>query len=162
MSDNKKEYYTEANNIIYGQLTYAETKNGVLIGFLGAAIIALLTLAFDEMTGKTIDIILYAYSAILGVALFCSLCSFFPNTNTLNNKRNLYFWGDIANFQNADDYEKVFFQEEKDLEKHLANQNIQVSRIIKRKNKLFAIALQIVSVALFPPTLFFFLCRKKK
>ena len=96
MKDKKQKYLEMTNNRIYEQLSYAEAKNGVLVGLLSAIILALLGLAFDESSEKVVDIILYIYSGILGLSLVISLISFFPNTDPLGKKANLYFWGNIA------------------------------------------------------------------
>lgn len=159
MKDKKQEYLEVTNNRIYEQLSYAEAKNGVLVGLLSAIILALLGLAFDESTGKGADIILYIYSGVLGVSLVISLISFFPNTNPLGKKANLYFWGNIANFGDDKEYLEAYETKKDELDNHLARQNIQVSRIIRRKHMLFSVALKISAIAIFPPLIIYFLVK---
>ena len=159
MKDKKQEYLEATNNRIYEQLSYAEAKNGVLVGLLGAVILALLGLAFDEKTGKIADIILYIFSGMLGLSLSISLMSFFPNTDPLGKKPNLYFWGNIAAFSNEEEYLKSFEDKKDELEDQLARQNIQVARIIRRKHMLFSLSLKIIAIAIFPPLIIYFLIK---
>lgn len=160
MKDKKKEYLEATNNRIYEQLSYAEAKNGVLVGLLSAIILALLGLAFDDSTGKLADIILYIYSGVLGVSLVISLISFFPNTDPLGKKENLYFWGNIANFGDDKEYLEAFETKKDELDNQLARQNIQISRIIRRKHMLFSIALEIIAGSFLIPPLFYYLWKK--
>lgn len=159
MKTEKNKYLKEVNDRIYEQLSFAEAKNGVLVGMLGAVIIALLDLALSEKTNKVISTIIYIYDSVFLLALLISLFSFFPCTNTLDNKENLFFWGDIAKFQNAKEYLAAFEQNRELLEQHLAIQNIQVSRIIQRKNNLFSLALKLIAIAFCPILLIYFLAK---
>lgn len=152
----KEKYLESSNNRIYEQLSYAEAKNGILVGLLGAVILALLGLAFGESTTKKIDVVLYIYSGIFGISLLISLWSFFPNTDPLDEKENLYFWGNIANFNSGAEYLNAVDAKTEQLANHLASQNVQVSRIIRRKHRLFSIALRIVVIAFIPPMIFYY------
>lgn len=160
MKDKKQEYLEVTNNRIYEQLSYAEAKNGVLVGLLSAMILTLLGLAFDESTEKVADIILYIYSGILGVSLLISLMSFFPNTDSLGKKENLYFWGNVANFSDDKEYLEFFELKKDELDNQLARQNIQVARIIRRKHVLFSASLKIIAIAIFPPLIIYFLVKE--
>ncbi len=155
----KKDYLENSNNRIYEQLSYAEAKNGVLIGLLGAAIIALINLALEETLDWRISLILYILSGVFMISLIVSICSFFPNTKALTKKRNIYFWGDIAGLENAEEYKAWLEDESVNLEDQLAEQNIQVSRIIRRKHKMFSIALKIMLSGLIPPLIIFYLIK---
>lgn len=136
------------NDIIYGQLTFAETKNGVLIGLLGAGIVSLLIWSFDCGTPCWLSITLWCISAILMVGLLLSLASFIPSTKTLRPvKKNNFFWGDIAKYGSSEDYLQSFSDEQSMID-DLAQQNIQVSRIIARKNRLFCWAIYVTLVGL--------------
>ena len=159
MKDKKQKYLEMTNNRIYEQLSYAEAKNGVLVGLLSAIILVLLGLAFDESSEKVVDIILYIYSGILGLSLVISLISFFPNTDPLGKKANLYFWGNIASFSDDKEYLETFEEKKDELDNQLARQNIQVSRIIRRKHMLFSVALKIGAIAIFPPLIIYFLIK---
>ena len=159
MKDKKQEYLEATNNRIYEQLSYAEAKNGVLVGLLSAIILALLGLVFDESTGKVADIILYIYIGILGLSLVISLMSFFPNTDPLGKKENLYFWGNIANFSDDKEYLESVELEKDGFDNQLARQNIQVARIIRRKHILFSVSLKISAISIFPPLIIYFLVK---
>lgn len=144
MEENKLKLQLEelhkANDIIYGQLTFAEAKNGVLVGLLGAVIVSLLAWSFDGETQCWLAITIWCISAMLAVSLLLSVVSFIPNTKTLcPTKKNNFFWGDIAKYGGSEDYLQSFSSEQSMID-DLAQQNIQVSRIIARKNKLFRAA----------------------
>lgn len=138
----------KANEIIYGQLTFAEAKNGVLVALLGAGIVSLLVWSFDGNTPCWFSIVLWCISAILIIGLLLSLVSFIPSTRTLNPiRKNHFFWGDIAKYDSSKEYLHSFSDEQSIID-DLAQQNIQVSRIIARKNKLFRAALYCTLIAI--------------
>ncbi len=147
-SDLQLEELHKMNDIVYGQLTFAEAKNGVLVGLLGAGIVSLLIWSFDCGTPCWLSITLWCISTILMISLLLSLASFIPNTRTLHQgKKNDFFWGDIARYSNSEDYLQSFSDKQAMIE-DLAQQNIQVSRIIARKNKLFRAAVYCVLIIL--------------
>jgi hypothetical protein len=94
--------------------------------------------------------------AVVGGTLFVGLIicilSFIPNRRTLKGsvKPNLYFWGDIAGFDSTQDYDNAVENSESE-QAHLEAQNIQVSRIIQRKYKMFNMAINISLAAIVPP-----------
>ncbi len=134
------------NEIVYSQLTFAEAKNGVLVGLLGAGIVSLLSWSFDSGTPFWLSITLWCISTILTISLLLSLASFIPNTRTLHQgEKNDFFWGDIAKYSSSEDYLQSFSDKQAMIE-DLAQQNIQVSRIIARKNKLFLAAVYCVLI----------------
>ena len=149
-----KEQLKEMNEIIYNQLSYAETKHAVLIGLVGAAIFAIVGIMVDINNPCSqliigIQIGLGYVALSLTIALLISLFSFFPKLNKLR-ENNLYFYGDIAKYNDArkyvDDVERSA-----DLEEQLAEQNIVISQIILSKHKKFKIALNITIASLLPP-----------
>jgi hypothetical protein len=124
----------------------------VLLGLLGAmaAIVAGFAIADEIPCWLKIYLGVTATVLILG-ALVC-IWSFFPNTKTLKGspKPNLYFWGDIADFNEVSDYEKEIEKTESE-DAHIEAQSIQVARIIRRKHRFFVTALNILVSAIFPP-----------
>lgn len=143
----------EANDRIYEQLSYAEAKHAVLIGFVGAAIFSIVGIIIDLRNDNLLwlQIWLGVIAATLLPPLIISFLAVYPNTKVLkNNKRNLYFYGDIAKYKNADSYLSDI-NKCGDLNTHIAEQNIMVSSIVIKKNKKFSIALKLCAASLFPP-----------
>ena len=149
--ETKEKLLIDCNNRIYEQLTFAETKNAILSGLLGAAIIGFIILFIDlysqDFLCFTVILAISIFSMI--IALIISLSSFIPIVSTLKEKKNLYFYGDIAKFDNGKDYISALEKAE-NLEEQLAEQNIKVSQIICRKHKRFSIALDFTIAALIP------------
>ena len=154
MQEFTKEQLKEMNEIIYNQLSYAETKHAVLIGLVGAAIFAIVGIIVDInnpcsqlIVGIQIGLGYVALS--LTVALLISLFSFSPKLKKLR-ETNLYFYGDIAKYNDARKYIGDV-DGSVDLEEQLGEQNIVVSQIILSKHKKFKIALNITIASLLPP-----------
>lgn len=154
MKEFTKEQLKEMNGLIYNQLSYAETKHAVLIGLVGAAIFAIVGIMVDINNPCSqliigIQIGLGYVALSLTIALIISLFSFFPK---LSKQRyiNLYFYGDIAKYTDAQKYVNDV-DESVDLSNQLAEQNIVVSQIIMAKHKKFKIALNITIASLIPP-----------
>ena len=157
MKEFTKEQSKEMNEIIYNQLSYAETKHAVLIGLVGAAIFAIVGIIVDINNPCSqliigIQIGLGYVALSLTIALLISLFSFFPKLNKQSKTReiNLYFYGDIAKYTDAQKYVNDV-DESVDLSVQLAEQNIVVSQIIMAKHKKFKIALNITIASLIPP-----------
>lgn len=142
------------NERIYEQLTYAETKNAVLVGLLGAAIFGITSVIIDlnETDLLWLKIILGISIGSMLIALCVSLSSFFPIQQTQNLKRdkNLFFYGDIAKFKSGDDY-ILEAKRAKDIELQLAEQNLLVSTIVCKKHRKFIVALQFTFASIFLP-----------
>lgn len=151
---NLKQYLKDLNERVYEQLTYAEAKNAVLIGLLGAAIFSLVGIIIDlkESNLLWLQIYLGVISSGLIIPLLISLFSFYPNTKHLNGNKNLYFYGDVAKFLDAESYLNDIKKIE-DLESQIAEQNIAVSKIVMKKHKMFSIALKLTVICIFPPYL---------
>lgn len=150
--NDRNEYLTKVNERIYEQLNFAETKNGIFSGILGAAIWGVFS-AID--TGCLyLDIYLYIMGVSFSIALIFLLFTFYPNRKTLNGKGNLYFWGYIAQKSNARSYISEVEKDYDLLDEQLAEQNIQVSRIISRKHKIFTISIKFTIAGVLP--LFYF------
>lgn len=153
LKENDVETYLKyTNDRIYEQLTYAETKHAVLIGFVGATIFAIVGVIF-EIKGCNLTWLKICLGVIAGfllVPLFISFSSFFPNTNGLKkDKRNIYFYGDIAKYNDTETYLSEIANCQ-DPEKHLAAQNIQVSAIIMKKHKKFKLSLYCCIASIIP------------
>ena len=148
------EHLKEANDRIYEQLSYAETKHAVLLGFVGAAIFAIAGIIIELRNSNLLwlQILLGATAFSLVFPLIISLISFFPNRSKLNQERkaNLYFYEDIRKFKNAEEYLNKI-NDSLDLDKQLAEQNITVSTIVSKKHNKFKIALQLCIASIFPP-----------
>lgn len=141
------------NERIYEQLTYAETKNAVLAGLLGAVIFGITSVIIDLNEDLLwLKIILGISIGSMLIALCVSLSSFFPIQQTQNLKRdkNLFFYGDIAKFKSGDDY-ILEAKRAKDIELQLAEQNILVSTIVCKKYRKFIVALQFTFSSIFLP-----------
>lgn len=138
------EYLESMNERIYEQLSYAETKHAVLVGFVGAAIFSIIGIIIDlhESNLLWLQIWLGVISAKLLASLILSLISFYPNRNTLNKKKNLYFYGDLANYKDAHSYLNDV-QDTSQLNEQLAEQNIMISSIIVKKHQKFTWALHL-------------------
>ena len=147
----KDDCVKNANDRIYEQLTFAEAKNGVLLGLLTAVILGIAN--FIDYDKNPLWLFIYFVIAIISMGLGVLLCalSFVPNKKTLDKSPspNLYFWGDIANFKNVDEYNKALSNVEDDFD-HLEAQNIQVPRIIARKYCFFNYALHMFIAGVFP------------
>ena len=148
--DNEKKYsyYKEANDRIYEQLTFAEAKNGILIGLYTAIIFGLINLFFECLPCWS-KIILSISLVLMAVGLFICLLSFVPNVKTHKNERNLFFWGDIAKLRDFNEYDDLIDKEEILLE-NLAKQNIHVAKIVAKKNKIFSISINYLFAGIFP------------
>ena len=148
---NKEEYLKETNNKVYEQLAYAETKNGVLAGILGAVLFAIVGIISIENLLYWARICFAVIGGTLFIAFIIILLSFLPNTKVLKGSptQNLYFWGSIAEFDDIGEYEEAIEKYE-NVNEHLEAQNIQVAKIIKRKYKFFNIAIRIAFAALMP------------
>ena len=154
MKEITKEQLKEMNGLIYNQLSYAETKHAVLIGLVGAAIFAIVGIMVDINNPCSqliigIQIGLGYVALSLTIALIISLFSFFPKLNK-QREINLYFYGDIAKYTDAQKYVNDV-DESVDLSEQLAEQNIVVAQIIMAKHKKFKIALKITIASLIPP-----------
>lgn len=165
-----KEQLSEMNEIIYSQLSYAETKNAVLIGLVGAAIFSIVGIIVDinNPCSKLIIGIQIALGCIalqFTIALLISLFSFLPNLSKQSAVRriNKYFYGDIGTYKDAKQYVSDV-KNSADLEEQLAEQNIIISKIIMAKHTKFKIALNITIASLIPPYYFVWaimaICRK--
>ena len=147
-NEEKYNYYKEANDRIYEQLTFAEAKNGVLIGLYTAIIFGLINLFFECLPcwGKIILGVSLSFTAI---GMIICLISFIPNVKTLKNERNLFFWGDIAKLSDFNEYDSLINKKEILLE-NLAKQNIHVAKIVAKKNKIFSISINYLFAGIFP------------
>lgn len=147
-----EEYLKDANDRIYEQLSYAEAKHAVLIGFLGAAIFSLIGIIIDlkEFNLMWLQVWIGVVAVLLLAPFVVSITALYPNRKTLKKKtRNLYFYGDISKFTDDNDYlTKV--KDDADLSVNLANQNIQVSKIVTKKHDKFSLALNLCLASLFP------------
>ena len=152
-----KEQLSEMNEIIYNQLSYAETKNAVLVGLVGAALFSIVGIIVDinDFSSKLIIGIQIALGCValqFIIALLISLFSFLPNLSKQSTVRkiNKYFYGDIATYKDAKQY-VTDVKNSADLEEQLAEQNIIISKIIMAKHAKFKIALNITIASLIPP-----------
>lgn len=151
--EERDNYLKETNDRIYEQLSYAEAKHAVLIGFVGAAIFSIIGIVIDlRDTGPLwLQIWLGVIAATLLAPLIISFLSFYPNTKALKaDRKNLYFYGDIAKYGDAEVYLSDIGKNE-ELNTHLAEQNIKVSSIVMNKHKKFTIALKLCAASIFPP-----------
>jgi hypothetical protein len=136
---------------VYEQLSYAETKNGVLLGVFGAIIAILAGFVVAD-----IPCWLKIYLGIIAGIFLCGmlLCiwSFFPNTSTIEDspRPNFYFWGDMASFKSPQDFLNKIENCE-NIDEHILAQCVQVSRIIRRKHRFFVNALHILVAGILPP-----------
>ena len=149
--DTKEKYLNSCNDRIYEQLTFAETKNAILSGLLGAAIFGFINLLIDLYSPELLWLVIVLGVSTLSmiIALIISLSSFIPIVSALGGERNLYFYGDIAKFNKGKEYLETLEQAD-NLEVQLAEQNIKVSQIICRKHRKFSIALDFTIAALLP------------
>lgn len=145
------------NDRIYEQLSYAEAKNAVLVGLVGAALFSIIGIIVDINNPCSrliigIQIALGCVALQFAIALLISLFSFLPNLSKQYpiRKTNNYFYGDIAAYSDAKQY-VADMENSEDLEEQLAEQNIIVSRIILAKHAKFKIALNITIASLIPP-----------
>ena len=146
------EHLKEVNDRIYEQLSYAETKHAVLLGFIGATIFAIVSIIIDLKDSNLLwlQILLGAMAFSMIIPLIISLSSFYPNRSKLRENKNLYFYGDISTFKNVEEYlDKI--NGALDLNKQLAEQNVTVSSIVSSKHDKFKIALQFCIASIFPP-----------
>ena len=151
--ERRDNYLKDANDRIYEQLSYAEAKHAVLIGFVGAAIFSIIGIIIDLKDSNLLwlQIWLGIIASTLLAPLIVSFLSFYPNTKTLKaNRKNLYFYGDIAKYKNAELYLKDIHKAE-DLNTHIAEQNIMVSSIVIKKHNKFSFALKLCAASIFPP-----------
>lgn len=142
----------DANDRIYEQLSYAEAKHAVLIGFVGAAIFSIIGIIIDLKDENLLwlQIWLGVIAATLLAPLIISFLSFYPNTKTLKvNRKNLFFYGDIAKYKNSGSYLSDI-NKCGDLNTHIAEQNILVSSIVMKKHSMFSIALKLCAASIFP------------
>ena len=134
MDDNDlKEHLKTMNDRIYEQLSYAEAKNAVLIGFIGAAIFSIVGIIIELNSTNLLwlQIWLGVIAGSLLLPFILSLTSFYPNMHRLNEHRecNLFFYGDIAKFKDSDAYVEDI-NNSNSLNEQLAEQNIMVSNIV--------------------------------
>lgn len=158
----------ETNERIYEQLSYAEAKHAVLIGFVGAAIFSIIGIIIDlsESGPVWLQIWLGVIDATLLAPLIISFLSFYPKTKTLKaNIKNLFFYGDIAKYKDAELYLNDITKSA-NLNIQIAEQNIIVSSIVMKKHNKFSIALKLCAASIFPPyylvILFQFIIKKAK
>ena len=144
-------------------LSFAEAKNGILLG-VNIAIIAVLINMFDAMPIMCTICILF-----LLISSFFSILSFVPNLgkaakkgNLINdNSVNLIFYKDIALFESYEEYlisvKEQYFQNKNDkndsnsrLELDFAEEIVINSKICMKKYKRFnqAIKVDVISVIL--------------
>ena len=149
--ETKEKHLASCNDRIYEQLTFAETKNAILSGLLGAAIFGFINLIIDLYTPDLLWLIIILGISTLSmiIALIISLSSFIPIVSALGTEKNLYFYGDVAKFNKGKEYIDALEKAE-NLDEQLAEQNIKVSQIICRKHKKFSIALDFTIAALLP------------
>ena len=112
-------------------------------------IFGILAFVFNENVPNWLQIYLSVVSGILLIGLIVCVISFIPNTKTLLGKKNMFFWGDIAKIRNKEDYIKDV-QNLELLYDDLAEQNIHVARLVKKKNLFFSISVNILLMAIFP------------
>lgn len=146
--EKKYNYYKESNDRIYEQLTFAEAKNGILVGLYTAIIFGLINLFF-ECLPCWCEIILSISLGFMVIGMIICLISFIPNVKTLKNERNLFFWGDIAKLNDFNEYDSLISKEEILLE-NLAKQNIHVAKLVAKKNKIFSISINYLFAGIFP------------
>ena len=161
--ETKEKYLNACNDRIYEQLTFAETKNAILSGLLGAAIFGLINLLIDLYTPEYLwlAIVLGVSALSMVIALIVSLSSFIPIISALGGERNLYFYGDISKFNKGKEYLEVLERAD-NLDVQLAEQNIKVSQIICRKHRKFSIALDFTIAALLPFYFFYMIIKAIK
>ena len=147
--EDKLSYYKEVNERIYEQLTFAEAKNGVLTGLFTATIFGIASYIFTDIP-SWLTIVLGISLSFMFIGLILCIISFIPDARTLKNKRNLYFWGDISKFSSSEEYDEALEDNSLDLSNEIAAQNIQVSRIVKRKNMLFNISINFFITSIIP------------
>lgn len=149
------DYLKDVNDRIYEQLSYAEAKHAVLIGFIGAAIFALIGIIIDIGTNSLnllwLQIWIGVIVGLLILPLGVSLSSFYPNTKKkdIGKGNNLYFYGDISKYKSVELYLDEIINCS-DIERHLASQNMQVSLIITKKHSKFILALNLCLASFFP------------
>lgn len=149
------DYLKDVNDRIYEQLSYAEAKHAVLIGFIGAAIFALIGIIIDIGTNSLnllwLQIWIGVIVGLLILPLGVSLSSFSPNTKKKDTGKgnNLYFYGDISKYKSVELYLDEIINCS-DIERHLASQNMQVSLIITKKHSKFILALNLCFASFFP------------
>ena len=151
--EERNNYLKEVNDRIYEQLSYAEAKHAVLIGFIGAAIFSIISIIIDVQAVELLwlRIWLGVIAATLLAPLIISFLAVYPKTKTLKaDKKNLYFYGDIAKYKNAESYLSDINKSD-NLNIHIAEQNVLVSSIVVKKHNMFSIALKLCVASIFPP-----------
>lgn len=120
--------------------------------YLGAAVFSLIgiIISLKDINLIWLQIWLGVIAALLLIPFIVSITALYPNRKTLKNEEgNLYFYGDISKFARADTYiSKV--ENDANLTVHLANQNIQVSKIVTKKHDKFSLVLHLCLASLFP------------
>lgn len=146
-------YLKDSNDRIYEQLSYAEAKHAVLIGFIGATIFALIGIVVDLGMNYCnliwLQIWIGVTAGLLLFPLIVSFSSFYPNTKRIGIEKNLYFYGDISKYENVENY-LADIKDCHNIEKHLAAQNMQVSSIIVKKHFKFTLALNLCLASFIP------------
>jgi hypothetical protein len=136
------------DNIIR-MLTYAETKNGLLVSFY-LVVISLVNYLF-EPDFMSITIILFMLPVYLG--LLVALISFFPIiTNVsimdkpIGENKNFYFFGDLAKCTVKEVQEVYFIEDNNKLYLSIIEQTIINSKIVNRKFLMFKLSIYIFAV----------------
>lgn len=149
--EQKNEHLKNMLDRAYEQLSYAETKNGVLLGTFGA-IAAILGGFIVADIPCWLKIYFGVTAAIFILGMLICIWSFFPNTKALDEspRPNFYFWGDLADFNTPKDFlDKI--ESAENFDEHILAQCVQVSRIIRRKHRFFVKALHILVAGILPP-----------
>jgi hypothetical protein len=143
----QKDYLIFMNERIYEQLIYAETKNSLFAGILGAAIWALFSISINCLL---LEIYIYIIAFSFCISLMIIVFSFYPITRTLHEKKNLFFGGDISKIENGQIYLNDISDVNDHLLEQLAEQNIMVSKIVLRKHKYFSLSMKIFVFGILP------------
>lgn len=152
LTEEAKEHAIRYRDFIYDQNSFAEAKNGVLLTLVGVVFGVLINI----LEKQTIDnelLEIYLLIVIVGFILsfLLSLWSFIPKllkvkkTKVSNN--NLYYFGYIKTL-NSDTLKLKL--ETEDVFNHLLEQNIEMSKIVDRKFKLFNLAVKVFLCSIIP------------
>lgn len=135
-------------------LKFAEAKNAVLIGFIGALLIGLLSLLSANNTLVT-TLIKFLLFPIEILALIISVLSFLPKLNLIKKKKNkskrhytnIYYFGHLKDLTQDDLLKELYFSEGltspkefQKLETDLASQIVNNAGIAWDKSKSFEVA----------------------
>ena len=153
-------------------LRFAEAKNGALLGFNSALLLAIVNILMTNTNKTNLYIYSYLLSGVffIGISCITLILSFFPETlrsKNLQKEKNIVFnnylyFGHLAKYDAEDFYKasKKQYSKKEEFEKDLAEQIVINSKISAKKYKFFRIAMLFLTCGLLTPvvgllTLFF-------